>query len=495
MADPNLIARLYPVDDTRCLGHAIITVFMANEALRIPPLREDVSRSRASSQSLESDTDDADDDQGSGSSTYEYSPGLQLRFDQVRKTRLGFLLGTEPTCDIVLPKKDTLRGVGRHQCVITFDDQGRFILRDLRESGRRKDGTAVTYNGKGGLKRRGFTWILGGDRSPRPPATIIELHDNLKFQIVVASHDIHSVSYKEKVAQFRRGAIENINDICLDALGFKSLESTAAPSGVETPSGDAILLDNEELGRGAQAVVTRVWDVSTGLEYASKKPLKEKYWDRLKREAKLLSRINHPNIVRLIRWTDIPMPMLILEYASLGTLYEQGRRNTISPKENLEILRQGLSGLIYLHGLEDAIVHRDIKPENILIQSRIPRLHIKLSDFGYSKEKDDLQTICGTHYYAPPEVFSGLHYNELVDIWSLGLVVMEYAHGLPINQTIGAVAWPKEIISFLETQVEFSDCQLLSMLSKAMIVRLPDVWTASEEHMAAALLLILGQDA
>lgn len=93
--------------------------------------------------------------------------------------------------------------------------KGRFILRDLREPGTRKYGTAVTYNGKGELERSGFTWILSGNSSVRPPAIIVELHDSLKFQIVVASHDTHSVSYKKNVAQFRPELSNPLHPFCV----------------------------------------------------------------------------------------------------------------------------------------------------------------------------------------------------------------------------------------------------------------------------------------
>ncbi len=308
MADQNLIAYLYPDGITKSVDNAMFTIRMTeNESRRIEPLMED--RSRRSSQAPEDEVsnydDDNDDDDDNGyydqesdevskTPNNDYSPGLQLRFDDLRKNGVGFVFGTSRNCDIVLPKRDSLDGIASRLCAITFDDQGRLILRDLQDRKRKKGGTAVTYKGKGGHKRRSFTWILSGDEFiAKNQPIVIALHNNLKFQIVVAQHDIHSALYQENVAQFRHRVDTSVNGLSFSGLGFQSLDSTAAPSGAQTPSTDAILLNNGELGRGAQAVVTRVWDVSTGLEYASKEPLKEKFHKRLMREVNLLKQISH----------------------------------------------------------------------------------------------------------------------------------------------------------------------------------------------------------
>ena len=109
---------------------------------------------------------------------------------------------------------------------------------------------------------------------------------------------------------------------------------------------------------------------------------------------------------------------MILEYIPLRDL----EGHTFSDSDSVTILRQVLSALTYLHELEHPVVHRDIKPGNILVHSRQP-LHVKLSDFGLSKEGNILQTFCGTHNYLAPEVYENGTYTSAVDIWSLGVVV------------------------------------------------------------------------
>ncbi|KAF4510038.1 hypothetical protein G6O67_001963 [Ophiocordyceps sinensis] len=137
---------------------------------------------------------------------------------------------------------ESLRAVSRHQCAITFDHQGRLVLQDLREPNVSNSGTAVTCNGRGGTKRRGFTWILSGAEfiASTELTIVIALDDHLKFRIVVAPHDIHSELYKEKVAQFRRAVATNGDGPSFQERDWQNPESSAALNGVQTPNSVAV---------------------------------------------------------------------------------------------------------------------------------------------------------------------------------------------------------------------------------------------------------------
>lgn len=128
-----------------------------------------------------------------------------------------------------------------------------------------------------------------------------------------------------------------------------------------------------------------------------------------------------------IAFSEEQGPILVMEYLPLGNL---ARQKPITEEDNLQILCQGLQALNYLHSQSPPLAHRDIKPENILVQSRIPFV-IKLVDFGFAKYSTIFQSFCGTNEYAAPEVWDQLSYNTMVDIWSLGVVVLKYGYGLP----------------------------------------------------------------
>lgn len=88
--------------------------------------------------------------------------------------------------------------------------------------------------------------------------------------------------------------------------------------------------------------------------------------------------------------------------------------------------------LVYMHSHK--VCHRDIKPENILYDSE--KQSIKLVDFGNSKKlikrrnKRDMLTLTGTPYYRAPEMFEGGGYDELVDIWALGITIYKLMAGV-----------------------------------------------------------------
>jgi len=89
-----------------------------------------------------------------------------------------------------------------------------------------------------------------------------------------------------------------------------------------------------------------------------------------------------------------------------------------------------LGALQHMHKMH--CIHRDIKSDNILLNCKG---YIKLADFGFScqltKEKALRTSVIGTPYWMPPEIIGGLEYGTKVDIWSLGIMLIEMAEGEP----------------------------------------------------------------
>ncbi|KAL9124385.1 MAG: hypothetical protein Q9217_006279 [Psora testacea] len=112
----------------------------------------------------------------------------------------------------------------------------------------------------------------------------------------------------------------------------------------------------------------------------------------------------------------------------LGNLNKVHHKNPLTEGETIELLFQGLTVLEHLHSR--GVAYRDLKPENILVERRSP-LYLQFTDFGLANDQPDLKTFCGTEEYSAPEIYTGGNYTTAVDIWSLGVIVLEYMYGLP----------------------------------------------------------------
>ena len=87
-----------------------------------------------------------------------------------------------------------------------------------------------------------------------------------------------------------------------------------------------------------------------------------------------------------------------------------------------------LSAIEYLHSRTPVIIHRDIKPENILLDSNN---YVKLADFGWSSffASKLRKTYCGTLQYLAPEMILETGHDNMIDIWSLGVLIYELLTG------------------------------------------------------------------
>lgn len=153
-------------------------------------------------------------------------------------------------------------------------------------------------------------------------------------------------------------------------------------------------------------------------------------------EVEILSRLDHPNILKIYEMLEDGRRFYIVsELCSGGELFTYiTSRSSLSEPIAAHIMRQILSAVAYCHSQH--VVHRDIKPENLLLDSppTVPELiRIKLIDFGTStlfSTGNQLKQRLGTAYYIAPEVLS-MNYNEKCDIWSCGVILYVLLCGFP----------------------------------------------------------------
>jgi len=147
---------------------------------------------------------------------------------------------------------------------------------------------------------------------------------------------------------------------------------------------------------------------------------------RFRREAQILAKLNHPNIVQIYDWGQYNGSYFIcMEYVegySLKDIIE--RRGIIAPRTAARYAIQICEALDIAH--KNNLIHRDIKPQNILITSENM---IKVTDFGIAKHSLDDATktlnIIGTANYISPEQAMGKTIDHRSDIYSLGVVLYE----------------------------------------------------------------------
>jgi len=147
-------------------------------------------------------------------------------------------------------------------------------------------------------------------------------------------------------------------------------------------------------------------------------------------EALLLSRIGHPNIIRVFDANTLELPggqygFFTMEYVAGGNLDRLWRsyRDGLMPVElAMEVMRQVCAGIAVAHSEEPPVVHRDIKPQNILVGYDGTGLRIRVSDFGLAKRVNPLTLLVsakGTLSFKPPESFENQD-SPAADVWALG---------------------------------------------------------------------------
>ena len=191
-----------------------------------------------------------------------------------------------------------------------------------------------------------------------------------------------------------------------------------------------------ELGRGGMGIVYRATDAATGTTVALKVLSREfsldpAYLKRFRRETEALTRLDHPNIVRIHHVGEDRgvhyYAMDFVEGRSLAALLSAGERFSIERTLDLAIHVAGALG----HAHRAGIVHRDIKPGNILIGSDGKP---KLTDFGiarftYATRMTRTGDIVGTPEYMSPEQAKGAAVEPPSDVYSLGIVIYELLTG------------------------------------------------------------------
>lgn len=169
-------------------------------------------------------------------------------------------------------------------------------------------------------------------------------------------------------------------------------------------------------------------------------------------EAILLSRIGHPNIVRVFDANVFESTLGVCGYftmenvpgGSLERFWHSHGASLVPIETTLELMKQVCRGIAQGHRENPPIIHRDIKPQNILVGYEADGLRARVSDFGLAKKVNPLTllaTAAGTLAFKPPEVFKQQRSDSCTgDVWAIGttlylLLTDRLPFPLPANAT------------------------------------------------------------
>lgn len=151
-------------------------------------------------------------------------------------------------------------------------------------------------------------------------------------------------------------------------------------------------------------------------------------------EAVLLSKIEHPNIIRVFDASIFETPdgnfgFFTMEHVPGGSLdqFWRSTKSLIPIETAIDIIIQICKGVAVGHSENPPIVHRDIKPQNILVGYVGDQVCIKVSDFGLAKQVNPLTFYAsakGTMMFKAPEVFQNpLQDSCAGDVWAIGCIL------------------------------------------------------------------------
>jgi len=155
------------------------------------------------------------------------------------------------------------------------------------------------------------------------------------------------------------------------------------------------------------------------------------FLERFRSEARIVASLHHPHIVTVHDWGDDPVPFMVLELltgGSLAALLRTGAR--LGPAQAARVGVQVASALDQAH--RRGLVHRDVKPANLLFDEHGS---VRVADFGLARAlaeaglTEPVDGIVGTARYAAPEQGSGATLDGRADLYALGLVLVEAVTG------------------------------------------------------------------
>ncbi|XP_074279650.1 serine/threonine-protein kinase WNK8-like [Silene latifolia] len=281
-------------------------------------------------------------------------------------------------------------------------------------------------------------------------------------------------------------------DSVVESDGNQKLEPCEFDYVEKDPSGRYVRFD-EVLGRGAFKTVYKAFDEVDGIEVAWNRVRIDDVLqspeglEKLYCEVHLLKSLKHENIIKLYdSWVDDKKKTvnMITELFTSGNLREYRKKHkNVDMKAVKNWARQILRGLDYLHSHNPPVIHRDLKCDNIFINGN--HGEVKIGDLGLATVmlQPTARSVIGTPEFMAPELYEE-EYNELVDIYSFGMCMLEMVtFEYPYNECKNPAQIYKKVTSGIKpaSLCKVKDPEVKEFIEKCLV-------TASERLPAKELL-------
>ncbi len=242
------------------------------------------------------------------------------------------------------------------------------------------------------------------------------------FQTLMSQH----IELASVMTLLMKSRLSNVDNVKTDKNRF------SLNDGIQTLGKYRIL---DQLGEGGTSIVYNAFDTELEREVAIKMlkyeiATSKDFNHRFKREAKIIARLKHPNILHVIETIqDYSTEFIVMEKLDGYDLnYYLKHQGVFSGEQTRDILYQVAMALGHANSdLSGGIIHRDVKLSNIVLDDRG---HVKLMDFGISSTNQNAaEHYEGTVLYMSPELLLQKSIDHRVDIYALGITAFAMLTG------------------------------------------------------------------
>ncbi|XP_053079057.1 mitogen-activated protein kinase kinase kinase 1 isoform X2 [Acinonyx jubatus] len=351
--------------------------------------------------------------------------------------------GSSNSSSAVIPSDETVFTPVEEKCRLDVNTELNSSIEDLLEASMPSSDTTVTFKSE--------VAVLSPEKDENDDSYKDDVNHNQKCKEKMEAEEEEALAIAMAMSASQDALpivpqlqVENGEDIII--IQQDTPETLPGHTKAKQPyREDTEWLKGQQIGLGAFSSCYQAQDVGTGTLMAVKQVTyvrntsseQEEVVEALREEIRMMSHLNHPNIIRMLGATcEKSNYNLFIEWMAGGSVaHLLSKYGAFKESVVINYTEQLLRGLSYLH--ENQIIHRDVKGANLLIDSTGQRLRI--ADFGAAARLASKGTgagefqgqLLGTIAFMAPEVLRGQQYGRSCDVWSVGCAIIEMACAKP----------------------------------------------------------------